>query len=124
MSHEEKFEAIRRRYLAAAERRSQAADSVRLRYGPSGYVYATKAERERRDRADAAMSRESDKMFALLDKVSPRRWRSGVAAWWVMERLSWEDAITTGPLSTLPQPGYGTTVKEIERFAEAVPVKA
>jgi hypothetical protein len=116
----ESFEAIRRRHSAAQERLAKIEDALRRKYGqtnpPSSWM--TAGEYDKRERAQAAVSKEWDKMFDLLDDISPRSWRSGVAAWWIVEKLSFEDATTLGPLSETPQPGHGTTIREVERFAQ------
>jgi hypothetical protein len=116
-----KFEAARRAYLAAQERRCAHQDAMRQKYGPGcSSVYWTKGEREKGERIDAAIDRSSDRMFAVLDAVSPRNWRRRVSWAWIMEHLTWEDATTSGPLSETPQAAYGWLPRELEQFAEAV----
>jgi len=62
-------------------------------------------------------------LYDLLDRISPRQWRSGVAAWWVMVHLTYADAITRDSLSAIPQASYGHSVADAEQFAEALPQK-
>ncbi len=54
-------------------------------------------------------SKIGDKIVDLLVKVSPRDWMYGVPAWWVREKLTWEDAIRpkNEPLSVVVPGAYG-----------------
>ena len=119
---EQKFNAIRARYVKATERLEAFEDVLRRKYGqtrpPASWI--TRGEEQKRESIYAAQSKASDAMFALLDAISPRNWHTGVAWWWVMEKLTYADATTDGPLSVIPQPGYGTTQREVERFAGVV----
>jgi len=119
MRDRQRFDAIRRRYFAASERQSRLEDDFRRKYGSSSPpdAWLTKGEYERQRAIDRAIDKEYEAMFALLDRISPRSWRAKVAAWWVLERLSFEDAITEGPLSVIPQAGFGWEKAEIERFS-------
>lgn len=121
MTQEQKFNAIRERILKAHERRDGFEDSMRRKYGETRppQAWMTRAECAKDDSLDRAVSKGWDAMFALLANISPRSWSTGVAAWWVAEKLTYADAITDGPLSVVPVPGFGTTQREVERFAEA-----
>lgn len=117
---QERFHAIRRRYVQAAERRAAfQTDTLLKRYGQTRppQAWLTRTEADKLDRYDRAIDRETFAMFDLLDRVSPRYWRAGIAAWWVVEELTWEDATTTGPLAVVPRAGYGTTQGWAARFA-------
>jgi hypothetical protein len=56
-------------------------------------------------------------MFALLDRIGGRSWRSLVPHHWVMEELSYEDATTRDALSAVPPCGYGASARDVENFA-------
>jgi hypothetical protein len=123
MSKEERFMSIRKRYMDATERENVYRTDVLLRrYGkmhpPSTWL--TRTEENKLATLNRAQGKAMDAMFSLLDDISPRYWRAGVAAWWVMENLSYADAINAGPLSVIPQAGYGSTTRDAEVFAQAV----
>ena len=122
MTAEQKFHSIRARAVKARERLEAHEDTLRRKYGqarvPSAWM--TRTEDAKREALSAAQSKAWDAMFALLADISPRSWSAGVAAWWVVEELTYADATTTGALSVVPKPGYGTTPREVERFAEAL----
>lgn len=118
-----RFDAIRRRYMAAVDReRAYRMDVLYERYrdrAPSR-SWMTNSEITRLERFRAAQDREGEKMFALLERISPRDWRSGVPYVWVMESLSFEDAVTDGALSTVPDVAYGQTEADVRRFAASL----
>jgi hypothetical protein len=122
MTNDKKFAAIRERYDKSQERLGAIQDVFLKKYGltspPSSWL--TKGELAKLTAAHAAETKEHDKMFALLDDISPRNWRSGIAAWWVLNHLTYDDAITRGPLSTTPTAAYGYSVRSAEQFAEAL----
>jgi hypothetical protein len=122
VTYEAKFNSIRKRVLAASERIDAHEDALRRKYGQTRppAAWLTRTEDRKRETLYAAQSKAWDDMFDLLDIISPRQWRSGIAAAWVAEHLTYEDATTTGPLSVVPTPGYGSTQRSVEQFAEAV----
>lgn len=123
---EKKFESLRRRHVRSAEREQEFRAGLLRKYGtltPPG-AWLTRTEEARLDSFDRVQCAVADEFFNLLDVISPRRWRTGVAMWWIIERLSYADAITSGPLSELPQAGYGSSQREVERFADALEVAA
>ena len=84
----------------------------RLKYGHSYQSsWLKKTDRDKleklRDRADKI----GEKIFELVDRISPRDWASGVPSWWVRHDLTWEDMIRpkNEPLSVVPPLSYGST---------------
>jgi hypothetical protein len=117
-----RFEAIRARWVKACDaERAYRLDVLLSRYAKtnpsSSWLNAT--ERRRIDAFRRAQDRASDAMFELLDRIGGRYWRSLIPHNWVMEELSYEDAITRGALSVVPPCGYGAHPREVERFATA-----
>jgi hypothetical protein len=67
-----------------------------------------------------AKDKVGEKIYELVARVSPRQWDRDVPAWWVREKLTWEDAIRPKdePLSVVVPGSYGVpdgTVKETAR---------
>lgn len=122
-----RFEAARRRYLDVRRDRERfQLDVLVVKYGrmEPQLSWLTRGEVARLDVLRRRENRVSDAMFALLDEYGGRNWRSLVPYTWVMSELSWEDATTTGQLSVVPPPGYGSTVVDMKRFAAPVEVRA
>lgn len=86
--------------------------SLRPKYGysdPNWRSWITRTERAKFERLEARADRIGDKIVNLIVQISPRgeAWLSGAPAWWIRERLTWEDAIrpTDEPLSVeVPAP--------------------
>lgn len=121
MTKRERFDAARRRVLKAGAAESAHDEKLRRKYGPglSG-SWLTAKEYKERERLAARVNDSWDAMFALLREISPRNWESGIAAWWVVEELTYEDARANGPLSATPVPGYGYTAKDVAKFAGTI----
>jgi hypothetical protein len=70
-----------------------------------------KGERDKLERLEARTNKIGDKIVELLVRVSPRgeTWLSGTPAWWIRQKLSWEDAIRPKdePLSVVVPGAYG-----------------
>lgn len=116
----ERFAAIRRRYLAAKERENNYRLAILLpKYGslrpPTSWL--TRTEIARLAQLDRAQDREGDKFCALLDKIGGRNWRTHAPYWWVLEKLTFEDATTTVQLAEIPPAGYGYRPDDMQRFA-------
>src|SRR6266446_2437856 len=121
-SAQAQFAAIRARYLKIAARREAWRYKMFDRYRTfTLYDHQLLAsERKAREAIDAAESKVTDDMFALLDTVSARQWRSGVPQAWIMEHLTWEDATTTGRLSVTPPAAWGSMPSDSVRFAQPI----
>lgn len=84
------------------------------RYGwgdPNWRSWITKTERGKLERLEAKADKIGDKIVELLVRVSPRgeAWLSGAPAWWIHDRLTWEDAIRpeSEPLSVVVPAPWG-----------------
>lgn len=120
---QDRFLAIRARWVRARDgERAYRLDVLLSRYGkadpPSRWLTAT--ERRRLDVFRRAQDRASDAMFALLDRIGGRSWRSLVPHQWVMDELSYEDAVTRDALSVIPPLGYGARPSDLEHLARAI----
>lgn len=119
MNDRQRFESAQRRYREAEERRETFRRAMLAKYGrlDPPRAWMTRGEIDRLERIRRAEDRAGDALFAVLDRVSPRGWRSGPPFAWVMTELSWEDAATSGALSAVPPCGYGARPRDMERFA-------
>lgn len=110
MIKQSKFDDLRARILAKREKRDDLRRKIALRYGKFRIDWASKSEQRLWQRLCAAVDKDEEKMFDLLDD-SPRNWRSGVPASWALTKLTYADAIkpTTEPLSVVPPCSYGNT---------------
>jgi len=74
--------------------------------------WLSSAQRNKLAKLRAAQDKIGDKIVDLLVQVSPRgeTWLSGVPAWWLREKLTWEDAIRPAnePLSVVVPGSYGS----------------
>jgi len=86
-------------------------------------MWVPRSKRERLERLEAAADRVGDKIVELLVRVSPRgeAWLTGAPAWWIRERLTWEDAVRPvgEPLSVEVPAPYGATRGLRETVADA-----
>lgn len=117
MSNEEKFEAIRRRYLALEAKKEEFRDKIGQRYGYSfDRSWLSVTERTKLQSFHDRLDKISDDFYALLDEISPRSWRDGIASYWVVTELTYSDATTRGELSTMPTGGYGASAQFLRDF--------
>lgn len=109
-----KFENLRRRYIGARAALTDAQLELGWRYGHArGWEsYLKAAEKRKLERLRAATDRESGKFFDYLESISPRDWSYGVPSHWVIEQLSYDDAVrpVEEPLSVVPPLSHGATV--------------
>jgi hypothetical protein len=121
-SAEFQFDRIRSRWMQVQARRDAHRSAMLAKYGrhdpPRSWM--NKGESARQDAILAADLRETERMCMLLDRVSPRNWRAGVPAHWLMSELTWEDAITSGRLSVVPPVAYGMTPRDVDAFSTAI----
>jgi hypothetical protein len=122
MSDRKRFDAIRARWCKSREaERAYRLDVLFDKYGdryPPDY-WLTATERRRLEVFRRAQDRASDAMFALLERIGGRSWKSLIPHHWVMEELTFEDATTRGRLSAVPPCGYGASRLYVESFAGA-----
>lgn len=79
--------------------------------------YAKSGERKKLESLERAGRKHSDRFLGLLASISPRDWTSGVPVVWLRDGLTYADAVTTGALSVVPPPSWGSTVRDSEMFA-------
>lgn len=108
MINRTRWDKARAAVLAARKACNDFDCELRVRYGETRW--AGRAERAKRERLYAALSRACGRIWQLLER-SPRDWAHGVPAQWVTERLSYEDAIRPlgETLSVVPEVAYGYT---------------
>jgi len=81
--------------------------------GKHGHKFQTQwlssTERKKLEKLRDAKEKVGEKIYELVDRISPRRWDQGVPSWWVRERLTWEDAIRPAdePLSVVVPGAFG-----------------
>jgi hypothetical protein len=106
----EQWHKLRSDYLEAERAYDDLDNELSYKYGSKhGHEWASRIERKKLDQLRKRKDRIGEKMFAILDKVSPRDWHHGVPAHWIYSKLSWEDAIRPAnePLSVAPPTAYG-----------------
>jgi len=104
-----KFEKLRAQYLKQENDFTTLEREVAIRRGR--VEYASESERKKLDSLRDRKWKTGSKFYPILEEVSPRRWESGVPAWWIHRELSWEDAIRplNERLSVTPPLAYGAT---------------
>ena len=94
---------------------------LRVKYGDAYYRgYLGKKATHRLDILQRANTRAVDRFFALLDTIGGRQFRSGVPCHWLIEKLTYEDAVTRGQMSAVPPPAWGCSDADMPRFAAPV----
>jgi hypothetical protein len=103
-----KFDKARAAVLKARDAHDALASALAFKYGPGGARWASGRERALMTRLLAAYDRASERMHKVL-AASPRDWTRGVPTCWVVEDLSYEDAVrqVSEPLSVTPPKAYG-----------------
>jgi hypothetical protein len=107
-----KFDAIRREYLSARDRFREHEDALRAKYGPElQRSWLGAGERSRLDRLSDAKAKAGDAFYEHVRAMSPRDWGSGVPYCWVLESLTYEDAVRPAgeKLSVTPPLPFGAT---------------
>lgn len=116
----EMLELLRSKWRAERGKASALRQKIEDKYGRPFYINAPWRKREMIDRATKREDKAADRIFAWLEKYSPRSWRTGVPAHWVCESLTYDDALTPGRLSVTPPCAYGSYPSDSVRFAQAV----
>src|SRR4051812_4673262 len=111
----QKFDTLQQRIGVAQREYDTRRATVIAAY--SDVAYAPKGKRELLDRLAARVNRDSAKLYALLDRVSPRDWRTGVPVAYVHARLTWHDATTRAELGAVPPAAYGGSDATMRAFA-------
>lgn len=114
-----KFQKLRANFVKARDEHISFDTKLRMKYGPGSlFTMMSGSERKKMDSIRAKMDKASNDMFELLSRISPRNWEIGVPLHWVMMDLSWEDAVTSGPLSSVPEGGYNSDPKYLRELQE------
>lgn len=98
---------LQARYLAAFG--AQEALKVALDRKYSDAMFARRTERARLETLRERTYKAEQACCAWLYEHSPRRWSTGCPVHWICSRLTYADALTTGPLSVVPPLAYGQT---------------
>ncbi len=112
MSDRDRWEKLRADYLAADSARRDLSIQLSLKYGPGFQTsWASKAEQKKVEQLRNRLDRIRGKMFAIVERVSPRDWGRGVPAHWIASDLSWDDVVRpiNESLSVTPPLAYGAT---------------
>lgn len=115
-----KFLSLRARYQIASNNYDALDSALRLKYGPYQRSWLKSGERKKLESLLDKKHKLQMQFYELLQRISPRDWGRGIASWWMIENLTWEDAITTGPLSTMPVPSIGYSERDMRAFMEPV----
>lgn len=119
-AHRRRFEAGQRAFVSARERAEKVRAHTRARCGEWRVTLMNRGEEETLRRALAAEDRALDRVLTVLGEVSPRDFRGSCPVGFIGADLTWEDAITDGPLSVIPPAPYGRRQADMERFATEV----
>lgn len=112
MINKVKFDALRKRYLKAADALANLEIALSAKYGLSSRPdWYTGAERKKLTALRERIDKATDAFTGHLGRISPRDWSYGVPVRWICETLSYEDAVrpTSEPLSVRPPLAYGAT---------------
>lgn len=112
-----KFEKLREQHREAAAAAWDARSALSLKYGPNGERWAKASEKAKLEKLTKKDETIRDRFFELLDRISPRTWR-GVPSHWLMDKLTWEDAVTHGPLTHRPPPAYGYSERDLDAMVQ------
>jgi hypothetical protein len=106
----DRFDALRAAYLDASGALQAHVITLELKYGGSTQ-WASTTEKRKLEQLRARQHRAGDKLFALIQRVSPRDWSTGVPTCYVYGELSWDDATRplAEPLAVSPPCAYGHT---------------
>lgn len=118
MTPQQFFERLQARWRAAHEKETRLRHQLDYKYGK--WWMAPRGKQQQFERAQAAEGAASDAIFAWLDIHSPRDWRHSAPCLWVCDKLTYEDAVTEGPLAVVPPCSYGRYPSDMIRFAQAV----
>ena len=109
----EKFDALRTRYLAKQARLDEQRSAFRSKYGSEWKeTWLSRADAKKLERLDEAERVASRAFTDHLDSISARDWTYGVPVQWLLETLTFEDAVRLvgEKLSVVPPLSYGSTV--------------
>jgi hypothetical protein len=107
---EARFHKLRAQWLEAYAAYEKQLISLRVKYG--GHTeWASRGEQKKLEQLDGRVKRLGEKIFALVQKASPRDWSYGVPAGYIYRDVPWEDVVRPvgEPLSRTPPLAYGQT---------------
>ncbi len=116
-----KFTRLRERWLKGKAAWQLYYDKLASKYGPNFQrSWITAAELRKLDELHARQIKLQDRFFELLRSISPRDWDRGISVYWILSQLTYEDAVTSGELSVMPQRAIGYSEQETSQFARPV----
>ena len=122
MSARDRFNKLQEQVRALDATRTELEIDLRVKY--SAVCYASKTERKRLDALRARIDKTADRLFAMLDEISPRGWRSGAPWHWIITQLTYDDAVSSGQLAVVPPPAYGYNDRDMQLFAQPIKTEA
>lgn len=115
----ETFAKLRAKYLEQDAAASDLRSHLQSYYG-GNVQWASAAQRKKLERLEAARDRTASKIFALIERVSPRDFSRGFPSYWVAGKLKWGDVLTTGALSETPPAAYGYSDRDMQALTGPV----
>ncbi len=115
---QEKFGTIREKFIKASDAREAFKSALLAKYGEERAH--TRGEERKLESLSASQNTHENAFFDLLDTISPRNWRCGIACRWVLRELTYAEAISREQLAIEPEAGYGTSRQFIAHFMQAV----
>src|SRR6185312_13336491 len=114
-----RFFSLRQRYLLAEREKDNHDRAMSQKYGRSDVprAWMTNIENKTSERLSARLHKIEDLFLGLLLAISPRSWSSGAPLHWIMTDLTYDDAITRGPLSVIPPCAFASSAADLKRFA-------
>ena len=95
-SDRQRWDALHASYATAIEAARKMQIDQRVKYGDSNWrTWASRGDRNKLEKLEERANKIGDKIVELLVRISPRgeAWLSGGPAWWIREKLTWEDAV-------------------------------
>ncbi len=114
----ERFSILQAKAQQASEAARDCAIDLRVKYGDAYYRgYLGRREIHKLEMLQRAETRAVDRLFAFLDTIQGRQFRSDVPCHWIVEKLTYDDATTRGQMSMIPPPAYGRNAADSQQFA-------
>jgi hypothetical protein len=115
----DRFSQLQTRAQSSAREARDYRIGLHVKYGGSVH-WASRGERSRLEQLDRRASKDCDRLHAYVSAISPRDWTQGIPSRWVVDCLTYADAVTRGPLSRVPDPAWGYTEAYARQFAQEV----
>jgi hypothetical protein len=91
--------------------------TLRVKYSDTAYAKAS--ERKQLERLVARADKDFRRFFDFLASIAGRDFSHTVPCTYLIERLTYADAITTGQMADVPMPSWGRTEQDMRVFASA-----